>query len=331
MNRERLHFAMPRPVPPGRFRRVPPVMFLSVLAALELGLAWLVGADAFALPAGVGQMLAGMIAAVAAFALFAYACKLARRPSVMTEELTILPGRAGVGAAMLSLYLLGAIVGATLSIGAGRILLALGLLLHGWTVVAMARLMGEGPPERRMVAPDWHLSLAGLAVAAQASILLGWPALAWLALPAMIGVPLIWVLSVRQLLRLRVPPPLRPLLALHLAPVPVLASVLLAAGVTTLGAALAWMALAGMVALVLGARWLLADGFSAFWGAPVLALAATASAWVALWMVAPGEMHRLIAGVLLVAATLTALPVLALVLREWMQGRLPVRSNAAIA
>ena len=58
---------------------------------------------------------------------------------------------------------------------------------------------------------------------------------------------------------------------------------------------------------------------------------ATASAWVALWMAAPGEAHRLIAGVLLVLATLTVLPVLALVMREWMQGRLPARSNAAIA
>ena len=39
MSRDRLHFAMPRPVPQGRFRRVPPVMFLSLLAALELSLA----------------------------------------------------------------------------------------------------------------------------------------------------------------------------------------------------------------------------------------------------------------------------------------------------
>ncbi|MBB1491383.1 tellurium resistance protein [Paracoccus sp. MC1854] len=331
MSRERLHFAMPRPVPPGRFRRVPPVMFLAVLAALELGLAWVVGAEAFALPAGAGQMLAGMIAAIAAFALFAYGCKLARRPSVMMEELAILPGRAGVGAAMLSLYLLGGLVGATLSIGAGRLLLILGFLLHGWTVVAMLPLLRDGPPERRMVSPDWHLSLAGLAVAAQAGMLLGWPVLAWLGMPAAIGVPLIWMLSVRQLLRLRVPAPLRPLLALHLAPVPVLATVLLAVDATTLGAALAWLALVGVLAMLAGGRWLLADGFSAFWGAPALALSATAAAWVALWMAAPGEAHRLIAGVLLVLATLTVLPVLALVLREWMQGRLPARSNAAIA
>jgi len=331
MSRERLHFAMPRPVPAGRFRRVPPVMFLAVLAALEMGLAWVVGAGAFALPAGAGQMLAGMVAAIAAFALFAYGCKLARRPSVLAEELAMLPGRAGVGAAVLSLYLLAALIGATLGIGAGRFLLICGLILHAWSIAALLRMLREGPPERRNAAPDWHLSLAGLAVAAQAAMLLGWPALAWLAVPAVIGVPLIWLLSVRHLLRFRVPAPLRPLLALHLAPVAVLASVLLVAGATTIGAVLAWLSLAGALVMVFGAGWLLRDGFSAFWGAPAFALAATASAWVALWMAAPTEPHRLIAGVLLVASTLTAVPVLALVMREWAQGRLPVRSNAAIA
>jgi tellurite resistance protein len=331
MSRERLHFAMPRPVPPGRFRRVPPVMFLAILAALELALAWVVGAGAFALPAGAGQVLAGMIAATAAFTLFAYGCKLGRRPSVLAEELAVLPGRAGVGAAVLSLYLLAALLGATFGVGAGRPLLIGGLVLHAWTILALARVLREGPPERRNVAPDWHLSLAGLAVAAQAAMLLGWPLLAWLAVPAAIGVPLIWILSVRQLARSRVPAPLRPLLALHLAPVAVMASVMLAAGATTIGAFLAWLALAGAVAMVAGAHWLLADGFSAFWGAPAFALASTASAWVVLWMTAPTEAHRLIGGVLLVAATLTTAPVLVLVMREWARGRLPARSNAAIA
>lgn len=331
MSRERLHFAMPRPVPPGRFRRVPPVMFLSVLAALELGLAWLVGVGAFALPVGAGQMLAGMIAAVAAFALFAYGCKLARRPSVLHEELAVLPGRAGVAAAVLSLYLLAALIGASLGMGAGRLLLVGGLVLHAVSVAALLRVLRDGPPELRAVAPDWHLSLAGLAVAAQAAMLLGWPALAWLAVPAAIGVPLIWALSVRQFLRARVPAPLRPLLALHLAPVPVLASVLLAVGFPVVGAMLAWLALAGVLAMLAGGRWLLADGFSAFWGAPAFALAASAAAWVALWLAAPGETNRLIAGVLLVGATLAALPVLVLVLRDWARGRLPARSNAAIA
>lgn len=331
MTRERLHFAMPRPVPPGRFRRVPPVMFLAVLAALELSLAWAGGVRAFALPDAAAQLLAGMVAAIAAFALFAYGCKLGRRPSVLADELAILPGRAGVGAAVLCAYLMAALVGTVMGQAAGRVLLVLGLCLHAVLLVALLRVLASGPAERRRVSPDWHLSLAGLAVAARAALVLDWPALAMLALPAALAALAIWALSLRQLLAARVPAPLRPLLALHLGPVAVLAAAALGLGWTGPGTLLAWVALAGVLAMGLGGRWLLADGFSAFWGAPAFALAATATAWAALWGAQPSEPHRIVAGVLLVLATLGVVPVFALVLREWMQNRLPVTSNAAIA
>lgn len=332
MSRERLHFAMPRPVPPGRFRRVPPVMFLAVMGALELSLAWAGGAGAFALPAGLAQLLGGMATALAAFVLFAYGCKLARRPSVLAEELAILPGRAGVGAGVLCLYLLAALVGAMMSRGAGLVLLILGLLCHAILLVTLARVLGDGPAERRQVSPDWHLSLAGLAVASKAALALEWPVLAAaLVFPAILAALAIWGLSLRQVLAMRVPAPLRVLLALHVGPAAMLAILALELGWTGMGTLLAWVALGGVLAMVLGARWLLAGGFSAFWGAPAFALAATASAWVALWAVQPTEPHRIIAGLLLALATLVVLPVFVMVLREWMRNRLPARSNAAIA
>lgn len=332
MSRERLHFAMPRPVPPGRFRRVPPVMFLAVLAALELSLAWARGAGAFALPAGVAQLLGGMVTALAAFALFAYGCKLARRPSVLAEELAILPGRAGTGAGVLCLYLLAALVGAMMSRGAGLVLLILGLLCHAMLLVTLARVLSDGLAERRQVSPDWHLSLAGLAVGSRAALALDWPVpAAALALPAILAALAIWGLSLRQVLAMRVPAPLRVLLALHVGPVAMLAILALELGWIGAGTLLAWFALGGVLAMVLRARWLLAVGFSALWGAPAFALAASASAWAALWAAQPTEPHRIIAGLLLALAALVVLPVLVMVLREWMRNRLPARSNAAIA
>ena len=332
MSRDRLHFAMPRPVPQGRFRRVPPVMFLSLLAALELSLAWAGGVRAFALPAGLAQLLGGMVTALAAFALFAYACKLARRPAVLAEEVAILPGRTGVAAGVLCLYLLAVLVGAMMNRGAGLVLLCLGLLCHAVLLATLARVLREGPAERRQVSPDWHLSLAGLAVASRAALALGWPILAGaLALPAILAALAIWVLSLRQILTARVPAPLRVLLALHSASVAALAILALGLGWTGAGTLLAWVALGGVLAMGFGARWLLAGGFSAFWGAPALALALTASAWVALWTAQPTEPHRVIAGLLLALAALVVLPVFVMVLREWMQNRLPARSNAAIA
>ena len=94
---------------------------------------------------------------------------------------------------------------------------------------------------------------------------------------------------------------------------------------------MAWLALALLVLGLAAARWLLADGFSALWGALTFPVAATAGLWVTLWQVQPTELHRLIAGVVLVIATLVTVPILALVLKAWAQGRLPVRTNAAIA
>ena len=98
MTRDRLHFAMPRPVPPGLWRRTPPAMFPPILGTLALALAWLGGAGAFGLPLGLAQMGAGMAVAVGLFAVTAYAVKLIRRPAVLAEELTVLPGRTGVAA-----------------------------------------------------------------------------------------------------------------------------------------------------------------------------------------------------------------------------------------
>ena len=331
-SQRRLRFALPRPVPPGLWRRVPPAVFPPVLGALGLALAWLGGVRAFALPPGLAQLLAGMVVAVALFALLAYGVKLARRPGVLAEELAILPGRAGVAAGVLSLYLLAALVGAIASVGLGRVLLVGSLVLH---VVFLAVLVGvfrRGPTEQRRVTPAFHLSFTGFIVAARAALVLGWPGLAaGLFWPAMIAALVIYAVSVRQLRAAGVPAPLRPMLVIHLAPLALFATVSVDLGWTTAGTALAWAALMLLAVLILRARWLLADGFSPLWGALTFPVAATAAAWVGLWTAAPSEPNRIIAGALLVGATLVVVPILLLVLRAWAQGRLPVRTNAAIA
>jgi len=332
MTRDRLHFAMPRTVPPGLWRRVPPAVFPPVLGALGLALAWLGGVAAFALPPALAQLLAGMAVAIAGFAMLAYAVKLARRPAVLAEELAILPGRAGVAAGVLAVYLVAALLAALGMVGAGKAVLGAGLVLHGVLLVVLVAVLRGLPPEQRRVAPAWHLSFTGPIVAARVAVALGWPGLAWwLFWPTLLVALAIYAVSARQALALRVPPPLRPLLAIHLAPIALFGTVALGLGWTAAGTALAWLALALLVLGLAAARWLLADGFSALWGALTFPVAATAGLWVTLWQVQPSELHRLIAGVVLVVATLVAVPILALVLKAWAQGRLPVKTNAAIA
>lgn len=184
----RLRFAMPRPVPPGLWRRVPPAIFPPILGAAGLALAWLGGVRAFALPPALAELMAGMVVAVAASALLAYGVKLARRPAVLAEELSILPGRAGVGAAVLTVYLTAALVGALASPAAGRALLVAGLLLHAVLLVVLVGVLRRVAPEQRRVTPVWHLNFTGPIVAARVALVLGWPALAgWLVWPTAIA------------------------------------------------------------------------------------------------------------------------------------------------
>jgi len=315
-----MRFAPMKVTPPGRFRRVPPAIFPPVLGLLGLALAWQA--------AGFGPELAGLLSgaaiALAAFAAFAYGAKIVRRPAVLAEDLAILPGRAGLGAALLTVPLAAVLVGLHAP-GAGRVLLVAGLLLQAAFWVVLIRGLRAGPAEQRRVAPAWHLHFTGLIVHARAALALDWPGLAQaLALPALVAALAIYAVSARQLTQARVPAPLRPLLAIHLAPVALFGTVAIGLGYPGMAAALGWTALALVLAGLIGARWLLASGPSPFWGAMTFPLAATASLWQ-LTGRAPLALG------LLTLATLTVPPIAFMVWRDWVRGRLAVKTNAAIA
>ena len=97
---------LPRPVP-GLWRGTPPAVFPPVLGLLALGLAWRrAGPQLPAGVAGLGEAVLGAATLLALFALVAYAAKVAQRPGVLVEDLRILPGRAGVTAAVVSVHAL---------------------------------------------------------------------------------------------------------------------------------------------------------------------------------------------------------------------------------
>lgn len=323
-----MRIAPVRIAPPGLWRRVPPAIFPPLLGALGLVLAWRVAASRFGLPQALPSMLSGMVIAGWLFALTAYAVKLARRPSVLADELSILPGRAGLGAALVGIYAAAQVL-APFAPALGRTVLVAGMGLHliFWVVVIpiMHRLPGQG-----RVTPVWQLNFVGPIVAAQAAAGFGWTTLAqalWWPMAAMAG--FIWIASLRQLWAERVPAPLRPLLMIHIAPIAMLG---------TTAAALGWMqvaqgfALALIPALALAAlrlRWLTEAGFSPLWGAFTFPLAASAGLWLAVSGSQPEWASP--ARLLLVLASLVVVPILFLVWRSWAQGRLAVKTNAAIA
>lgn len=315
---------LPRPVQAGLWARTPPALFPAMMGLAGLALAWRRGIGAFALPAGLADILAGAIALLVAFALLTMVVKIARRPAVLADDLRILPGRAGMAAAVLTAWLLAALV-APFAPLLGRALWVLTALAWGGLAVAYIRALLAGPAEQRQVTPAWHLMFTGLIVGALAALLIGWPGVARLLFwPALVAAGGIWAVSLRQMLRARPPAPLRPLLAIHLAPVALFGTV--SAGLGWADAALGFGLVSVVVlgALVAAARWLLAAGFSPFWGALTFPLAATTSLWLVLgW--------RLAGGLLLVAATLVILPIAFRIWKMWASGQLATKTNAAIA
>jgi tellurite resistance protein len=134
----------------------------------------------------------------------------------------------------------------------------------------------------------------------------------------------VWGLGPRQLALRPPPPPLRPILAIHLAPASLLG--LVAAGLGWGAMAQGFAALGGaiLLALLAAARWLTAAGFSALWAAFTFPLAAWAALALAVgWTWAGG------AALLLGCAVV---PWIALrVLRIWPDGTLAARTGAAAA
>ena len=318
-------FVAPKPRP-ALFRGTPPAIFPPIMGLFGLGLAWRPGAGAFGLPPGLGEAVLGAVTLLYLFCLAAYARKLAVRPAVLLGELRILPGRAGVGAMVLCLYLLAA-VAMPYAPGLARSVLLAALAAHLVFVAVLLRVLLTGPAEQRRVTPVWHLNFVGFILAGLSAPGLGLAGLGQAVLWGTGAVALlIWAESLRQFLNASVPAPLRPLLAIHLAPAAMLGLVALALGQGGLAGALALVAAGLLAALLLSARWLTAAGFTPFWGAFTFPLAATATLWLSL-----GGVWRVPGGLARVAATLIVPPIAFKVLQLWAKGQLGQKTGAAVA
>lgn len=319
-------FKAPEPTPKGLWRRTPPAVFPPVLGLLALGLAWRRGVAQFALPPGFADLVLGAVTALALFALLTYAVKLARRPGVVLEDLRILPGRAGVSTAVLCLYLLAGVFG-PIAPEQARPILLLGLVVHAAFTAALIYVFATGPAEQRRVTPVWHLSFTGWIIAAMVALSLGLSDLArvlfWASLLIALG---IWSLSIQQFARESVPAPLRPLLAIHLAPAAILGITAQGFGAVGIAQVFTLITAAGLVTALIRLRWLTAAGFSPLWGAFTFPMAATANLWLM-----QGGIWRLPGAVLLIAATIAVPVIAAKIFKLWASGQLALKTNAAIA
>jgi tellurite resistance protein len=327
----------PKPFPPPQFpvprakpfSTMPPAVFAVILGLLGLGLALRKACEVLGWPGEAGELALGAVLGLWVFATLAMGLKVLRRMRVLAEDMRPLPGRAGLAAASMG-GMLAAQVLVPYAPGIALYLVLASLAVHILLAAVLLRVL-QFEPEGRVVNPTWHLSFVAFIVAAPALMQLGWPGLAKAIFAAtFVAAALIWLMSAVQLTR-RIPPaPLRPLLAIYLVPAALLATTASLIGLADLALALTGVSVVLLAALVLGARWLLASGFTPLWGALTFPLAACATA---LMTVGEAQMPTLaMAGAALaLVALLVIAPIGWATLRLWPGGRLAARTNAATA
>jgi tellurite resistance protein len=314
------------PRKPKLFARTPPAIFPAVLGLLALGLALRLGAQTLGLPSGPIEAVLGGLIGLWAFSLLALLGKVLRRPAVLVEDMKVLPGRAGLSAATISAMAAASVL-VPYAPKVALTLVVLALAAHAGIAVLHGVIVARMPAEARVLNPSMHLAFVGFIVGGVPLAQMGYAEAArgilWVTMPV---AGLIWAVSLVQLVR-RIPPaPLRPMLAIHLAPAALFSSVAGLTGQAALAGAFAIWASLLALALIAAARWIGVAGFSALWAAFTFPLAAYATALLSLgglW-VWPGL------GVLALATA--AVPVIAWkVLRLWPGNKLAAKSNAAEA
>jgi tellurite resistance protein len=164
-------------------------------------------------------------------------------------------------------------------------------------------------------------------VASVAAAGLGWEGLARVLFGvSAVAAVVIWGASAIQFPRERVPAPLRPVLAIHLAPAAFLGIAAMELRYMVAAQGFAVLAALLLAALAGASRWLTAGGYSALWAAFTFPLAATAVLWLRL-----GGVWEYCGIAALIAATLIVVPIAVKVLRAWIDGTLATRTNAATA
>ena len=314
--------------PKGLWRATPLAIFPPILGLFGIGLAWRAASVHFGAPTWIGEMILGAVSLLYIFAGIAYKAKLARRPSALLDDAKILPGRAGLSAMTASMFLFSATLVPYWNFGANFILFA-GLFAHAVGALIIIRALILGPPEQRRVTPVWHLSFVGFIIAPVAAIPLGWGALSVFIYATTLPIAIaIWLISALQFIRAGVPAPLRPLLAIHIAPVSLFGIVSVLLGYYAIGFAFGWIGLTGLLVFGAGAGYLTKSGFSPLWGAFTFPMAAFANLMFMVGLIMPMP-FQIIGGVALVLATLAVVYIAYRVMQMWSKGTLSKLTNAS--
>ena len=313
----------------GLWRNTPPAIFPPILGLFGIGLAWRRAAAVFPVPRSFGEMILGAISLLFVFAVIAYFAKVVRRPGAMVDDLRTLPGRAGLSTLGMAGMLFAAVL-VPYSGSAAKTVLVLAVAVHVAVIILILSLLWGAPLAQRRMTPVWHLTFVGLIVAAVPGAMLHWDVLSDADLFVTMALAFtIWGGSLVMLARGKgVPAPLRPPLAIHLAPAALFGIVSAGLGYTALPLVFGWVAIGILAVLLLRVRYLTEAGFSPFWGAFTFPIAAFANLMLILAL-QHGGLFRPLSGLALVAGSI-AIPLIAIeILKMWASRKLATKTNAS--
>ena len=124
-----------------------------------------------------------------------------------------------------------------------------------------------------------------------------------------------------------VPAPLRPTLAIHMAPFCLFGMVCFLLGLQGAALIFGWLAILAAAVLLLRFRYLTESGFSPLWGAFTFPIAAFAN--LMLMLSSSGGVFRLLAGLSLIFGTAAILIIGFRIVKMWAAGSLAAKTNAA--
>jgi len=312
------------------WRRTPPAIFPVCLGFMGLGIAWRNAAEILPIPHEIGDLMLGFSTAFFLYFLVFYLAKLAARPNVLFEDMTLPPARAGVATLAMSMMLLAAAL-LPFDISVPQVWWTGVVLQIAATAIVMHAIWKE-PPEERSFTPFMYVTFVGPVVGPLAGIPLGyiWESVV-LALAAMVPFLIITVGYTLKLMRVRPNQPLRPALAIYLAPVSLFAQCFGLLGVEwAFWLFYYWGWVVALILLGLG-PWLTEDGWTPIWGAFTFPIATFANV-----QVLAISMGATVAGPLgLWAALSVGTPLIFYIVYRstmaWVTGELSEKSGAAIA
>jgi len=311
------------------WKRTPPAIFPICLGYMGLGLAWRGSAEVLPIPPFIGGILLGLSTAFFLYFLAFYIAKLIGRPSVILDDLKVPPLRAGVAAIPMSMMLLAAAL-LPFNISVPQVWWA-GVIMQYIAIFAVIYAIWKDPPEKRAFSPFMYLAFVGPVVGPIAGIKLGYATESlWLTIGALIAFVVITVGYGIRLIKVVPAQPLRPSLAIVLAPISLFAMSFGQLGMEGLFGFFYWFSWVGFIALVLLLPWMTKGGWTPMWGAITFPFAAFTN--VQIQAVSKG--YEFIAEVGVILGLAVATPIVFYVLyratMDWVTGALSEKTGAAV-